>query len=124
MKKSIIVICSAVFLTACTTGTKFITSNAPADKSSYTALKEDKTYTVRNRIWILFIPITIGPRSEETREARCMSRMLNQNKADGIITGRVVHRKFIIPLILFTYSNRSTTLTGTPFKLYTDTLKK
>ena len=124
MKKSIIVMCTAVLLASCTTGTKFLTSNAPADKTSYTVLKEDKTATVRNRIWILFIPITIGPRSEETREARCLSRLLNQNKADGIITGRVVHRKFVIPLILFTYSNRSTILTATPFKLNTDSLKK
>lgn len=124
MKKSILILLASITLFSCTTGSKLATSNAPADSKLYTALKEDKTATVRNRIWILFIPITIGPRSEETREERCLKRILKQNNADGIVTGQYVHRKFVVPLILVTYSWRSTTLTATPFKLNTDSLKQ
>lgn len=124
MKKTILISLSALILSSCTTGTKLLTSTAPPDSKTYTVLKEDKTATARNRIWILFIPITIGPKSEEKREARCLNRMLNQNHADGIIAGKYVHRKFVIPLILVTYSHRNTVLTATPFKLNTDTLKK
>ena len=124
MKKSILISLITVIVTSCTTGTKLMQSTAPADKTLYTILPEDKTSTVRNRIWLLFMPITIGPRSEETREERCLKRVLKQNNADGIIAGRYVHRKIVIPLIFVTYSWRSTTLLATPFKLNTDTLKK
>lgn len=124
MKKIILILLTAFVLTSCVTGTKLIPSTAPADNKAYTVLKEDKTSTVRNRIWLLFIPITIGPKSEETREERCLKRVLKQNNADGIVTGRYIHRKIVIPLIFVTYSWRSTTLLATPFKLNTDTLKK
>jgi hypothetical protein len=124
MKKVITLLAAVAVMSSCVTGTKLATSNAPADSKTYTVLPEDKTATARNRIWILFIPITIGPKSEEKREARCLNRMLNQNKADGIVTGKYTHRKFVVPLILVTYSHRNTILTATPFKLNADSLKK
>lgn len=124
MKKSILISLVAIIFASCTTGTKLLTSTAPADPKIYTVLKEDKTSTVRNRLWILFIPITIGPKSEQTREERCLKRILKQNDADGIINGKIIHRKIIIPLIVVNYSWRSTTLTAIPFKIKTDSLSK
>ena len=124
MKTLILIISSVILFSGCVTSTKFATSNAPVDKTMYKVLPEEKTATARNRIWILFIPITIGPKSEEKREGRCLNRLLNQSKADGIVSGKYVHRKLVIPLIVFTYSHRNTILTATPFKLKSDTLTK
>jgi hypothetical protein len=108
-------------LLGCTTGTKILSNSGIANlpESKYKILPEDKIVVSTSRVWILFIPI--GGKSEERREAECLNRMMKKDNADGVLSGVYIHKKVTIPLILFGYSYKTTTLTGHPYKLQTDT---
>ena len=121
MKKITITIFAALALSSCVTGTKIPTVSGIENlkREDYTVLEEKETVSRANKFWILFIPF--GGKNEEKREAQCFKRMVEDNKADGVLAAKYVHKKFTVPLIVFTYTFKETRLTGKPYKLKTDT---
>ncbi len=122
MKKIITITLCAALLSSCITGTKMqqVSGIENLNRNAYTLLPEKQSVSRTNRIWVLFFGF--GGKSEEKREAQCYKRMLKDNQADGVMAGKFVHKKVTIPLIVFTYSYRFTTLTGKPFILKTDSV--
>lgn len=120
MKKIIIVISSAMLLSSCVTSTHLGDvkglENLPRD--SYTIMNEQESVSRANKFWLLFIPF--GGKSDEKREAQCLNKMVKDNHADGVIAPKYVNKKITIPLIIFTYTYKWTTLTGKPYTVKTN----
>jgi hypothetical protein len=123
MKKVIVILSTTLLLASCVTSTKIATVSGVENlkREDYTVLDEQKTVSRSNKFWFLFIPI--GSKSNEKREAQSLKKMLKRNKADGVLAAKYVHRKFTVPLIVFTYTYKQTTLTGKPFVLKVDSVK-
>lgn len=124
MKNIILAIILLTSLNGCITGTHIaaVSGIENLHREDYTILNEDKSSSRANKFWILFLPF--GGKSEEKREAQCFKRMLSKNKADGVLAAKYTHRKLTIPLVLFTYTLKTTTLEGKPYVLKIDSVKK
>jgi hypothetical protein len=118
MKKVIVILSTTLLLASCVTSTKIATVSGVENlkREDYTVLDEQKTVSRSNKFWFLFIPI--GSKSNEKREAQSLKKMLKRNKADGVLAA-----KFTVPLIVFTYTYKQTTLTGKTFVLKVDSVK-
>lgn len=113
--KAVTILLAAAMMSGCITGRD---AKTDSPTGNYKVLPEQATVSRTNKIWILFFPF--GGKSEEKREAQCYERMIKSSHADGIIAQKYVHKKVTIPLILFTYSYKYTTLTGKPFIVSVD----
>lgn len=119
MKKTLILF-TLFTLLSCGTRT-FVepTSGAESLKREDYIIKEEVSYTVvKNRIWILWIPL--GGSTEGKRRSKCYAKLIEETKCDGIIAGKYVTKKFTIPLIAVGYTHFQTTLTGRPFYIKKD----
>lgn len=120
MKKTLPIVSIMLLLNSCITSSHIGEAkgleNLP--RNSYTVLEERTSISRTNKFWILFIPF--GGKSEEKREAQCLTRMLTENNANGVIAPNYVSKKITIPLILFTYSYKWTTLKAKPYIVKTD----
>lgn len=63
-----------------------------------------------NKVWFLFIPF--GSKTEEVRREKVYLQTCKQNKIDGILQPKYETKRFVIPLILFTYVNYNTSVLG------------
>jgi len=120
MKKLVLSSLLLLIFASCTTGTKMqkVEGIENLNREAYTIKEEATSISRTNKFWILFFPF--GGKSEEKREAQCFKRFMEDNKADGIIAGKYIHKKITVPLIVFTYSYKWTTLKGKPFIIKTD----
>lgn len=120
MKNLILILVLSLSFSNCVTNSHLSSASGAEglNKDNYTILQEKQTTSRSNKFWILFIPF--GGKSDKTREGQCYDRMIRQNNADGILAAKYTSRKFVIPLIVFTYSYRQTKLTGKPYILKTD----
>ena len=121
MKKIILIL--SIALTSCTVSTKVadVTGIEYLQRQDYVVKDEQTSKAVTQRFYILFIPIVrVGAKDTEARDAKALSKMLQDNSADGVIAAKYVRKKWCVPLIVFNYSNRSTTLTGKPYTVKTD----
>jgi hypothetical protein len=112
MKKITATLLIAVLFTSCVSKREMIST---ANQTTNYNVKDETSATVTSgRLWILFIPIGLGPRKYEDRKAKVEQRFLNRTGADAIQNGKIVDRKIIIPLIVVSYSTHWTKLTGKP----------
>lgn len=126
MKKTLIALSTIVMLTSCITGTKIsaVSGVENLKRDDYTIADEQTVKASVHRFYVLFIPIVrVGGKTEEARDAKALEKILSKDKADGVIAAKYVHKKWCVPLIIFNYSNRTTTLSGKPFTIKTDAKK-
>ncbi len=71
-----------------------------------------------NKVWVLFIPF--GNKTEEIRRERVYLKTCKENKIDGILQPKYETKKLVIPLILFTYVNYSTSVIGKGYTIKED----
>ncbi|MES2134478.1 MAG: hypothetical protein V4506_19180 [Bacteroidota bacterium] len=121
MKTIIIALLCITTLIGCVSKRESI--NTANQTVSYTVKDPYKTKATGSRLWILFIPIGIGANKYDTRKEKVIHRFMKQTKADAIMSGQIVDRKIIIPLIVVNYSFRFCTLTGKPCYFKTDSIK-
>ena len=126
MFKTVIVsIVGIFFLSSCsvslpqftknTTGVTVTNDNAQIEslkREDYKVLKRTTGKASTTRCYILFIPIGKHKSNEELYDNAYYSAVENLPDADALILPHQKTKKLTIPLILFNYNRRTTTVTG------------
>lgn len=112
MQKLLIPLITMALLLGCVSKREAI--NTANTTTAYDVKEKTKDRATGTRLWILFIPIGVGANKYDTRKEKVIHRFMKHTGADAIMTGEIVDRKFIIPLILVNFSFRICTITGKP----------
>ena len=71
-----------------------------------------------SKVWFLFIPF--GGKTEERRREKVYLNTCRLNHIDGIMQPKYETRKFVIPLIVFTYVGYKTSVLGRGYNIKSD----
>lgn len=72
-----------------------------------------------SKVWFLFIPFG-GGKSEERRREKVYLNTCKANSIDGIMQPKYETKKFVIPLIVFTYVGYKTSVFGKGYTIKSD----
>lgn len=124
MKKALSISLVITFLlTGCITSKGRFTKNADvAINENYQPLTKVDAEAFAPKIWILFIPL--GGSSDQGLYNRAYKKAMKQaDGSDGVTSQIVEYKKIKIPLLLITYVNKHISVSGTAYKIKTDSIK-
>lgn len=132
MKKIIVLLVSVSFY-ACTSTANLTpgqsqnninqTDLSRLDRSDYIVGGNVETKIVWTKTGPLFFLFGSNGGNEQLRREKVYLKACKQNNIDGIVQPKFETKRFVIPLILWNYSQHKTYVTGKSYKIKTDSQK-